>query len=91
MQYTSGKSNGLQLTGLPKPLSNPTKIVTDITMENIYVLDNGNARVVQFDKTGKYINAYNSSVVASAKDLDVSEKTKTIDILSQGKVWEMHF
>src|ERR1700722_1329836 len=57
-QYTSGTSNNLQVSGLLKPLSNPTKIVTDITMEDIYVLDQGNSRIVKFDKTGKYQASY---------------------------------
>jgi len=91
MQYTKGVSNGLSLTGLTKPLNNPTKIVTDITMESMYVLDRGNGRIVQFDKNGKYQNAYASSIIANAKDFDVSEKDKTFLILSGGKVWKMQF
>ncbi len=91
MQYTRGNSNGLQITGLLKPLSHPTKIITDITMTNIYVLDTGNSRIVQFDKTGKYQNAFSSSVISNAKDFTVSEKDKTAQILSQNKVWELHF
>lgn len=90
MQFTRGKSNGLHISGLTKPLSDPIKIVTDITMENIYVLDKGNARVVQFDKNGKYQNAYTSSVIGNAKDIAVSEKDKKIFILSGGKVWQIN-
>ncbi|HWY79227.1 MAG TPA: hypothetical protein VNW29_02620 [Candidatus Sulfotelmatobacter sp.] len=91
MQYIKGKSNGFAITGLLKPLSNPTKIVTNITMESIYILDNGNSRIVQIDKNGKYQNAFSAPVIANAKDLSVSEKEKIIQILSQGKVWELHF
>ena len=89
MDYTSGKSNNINITGLPKPLNNPTKIVTDITMGSIYVLDTGNSRIVQFDKNGKYQNAYNSSVLAKANDFTVSETDKTITILSSGKFWKL--
>jgi len=88
-QYTSGSSNNLQVSGLLKPLSNPTKIVTDITLENVYVLDTGNGRIVKFDKNGKYQSSYTSSVLANAKDFTVDETNKKIDILSQGKVWEI--
>ncbi len=91
MQYTKGKSNGLTLTGLTKPLRNPTKIATDITMENIYVLDAGNARVVKFDKNGKYQAAFSASAVATAKDFEALEKDKKALILSDGKVWQINF
>jgi len=91
MQYLKGKSQGFTLTGLTKPLNNPSKIETDITMENIYVLDKGNSRIVQFDKNGKYQNAYSSSAVAQAKDFDVSEANKKALILSGGKVYQISF
>jgi len=89
MDYTKGTSNGLTVSGLLKPLANPTKIVTDITMESVYVLDRGNDRIVQFDKHGKYQNAYSSSVIANATDFDVSEQDKTLTILSGGKAWKL--
>ncbi|HVA96786.1 MAG TPA: hypothetical protein VND99_03975 [Candidatus Acidoferrales bacterium] len=89
MEYTSGKSNGLSVSGLLKPLNNPTRIVTDITMESMYVLDTGNSRIVQFDKNGKYQNAYSAPVIQAAKDFTVSEKDKIIQILSGGKVWQV--
>lgn len=88
-QYTSGSSNNLQVSGLLKPMSNPTKILTDVTLENVYVLDAGNGRIVKFDKNGKYQSSYTSSVIANAKDFTVDETNKKIDVLSGGKVWEM--
>jgi len=89
-QYTKSVSNNLQVSGLLKPLNNPTKLVTDITMENIYILDSGSGRIVKFDKTGKYQASYTSSVLSNAKDFTVDETNKKIQILSQGKVWEMN-
>jgi hypothetical protein len=88
-QYTSGTSNGLTVSGLLKPLSDPTKIVTDVTMEHVYILDAGNSRIVVFDKTGKYLSSYNAPVIAQAKDFTVSETDKTLQILSNGKVWQI--
>ena len=89
MQYTKGVSNGLKVTGLQQPLNNPTKLVTDITMEHVYILDAGNNRIVQFDKHGAYQNAYTSPVVGQATDFTVSEKDKHILIFSGGKVLQM--
>ncbi len=89
MDYLKGKSQGISLSGLTKNLSNPSKIATDITMENFYVLDNGNARVVKFDKNGKYQNAFSSTAVTNAKDFDVSEINKKALIFSGGKVYQI--
>lgn len=90
MQYTSGKSNNIQVSGLIKPMNNPTKIVTDINTEGIYVLDANNSRIVKFDKTGKYQSSYTASVLANAKDFTIDETNKKIQVLSGGKVWEMN-
>lgn len=89
MKYTSGTSDNFKVSGLEKPLSNPAKIVTDSTMESVYILDVGNSRVVQFDKKGAYKNAYNASVIAKAKDFEVLEKEKKLLIFSGDKVWQI--
>ena len=91
MNYTKGVSNGISLTGLTKPLNNPTKILTDINMESVYILDNGNNRIAQFDKNGKYQNAYTDPVIANAKDFTVSETNKNAQVLSGGKVYQVNF
>ncbi|HSX08774.1 MAG TPA: hypothetical protein VLF93_01315 [Candidatus Saccharimonadales bacterium] len=88
--YTRGKSNNIQVSGLLKPLNNPTHLVTSITLENIYVLDSGNSRVVKFDKTGKYQSAYSAPSLATAKDFTVSETDKQIQFISGGKIWQMN-
>jgi hypothetical protein len=90
LSYTSGTSNNIQTTGLQKPLNSPTKLVTDITMEHVYVLDQGNNRIVQFDKHGAYQNAYMSPLIGKANDFTVSEKDKQILVLSGGKVWQIN-
>jgi dihydrofolate reductase len=52
-------------------------------------LDNGNSRVVVFDKTGSYKAQYQADVIKSAKDFEVLEKDKKIYVLSGGKVYEI--
>ncbi len=89
LKYTRGKEDSFSLTGLDKPLQNATKIVTNIDMDSVYVLDNGNSRVVKFDKKGAYQNAYSSDVLANAKDFEIFEKDKKIFILSDNKIWEI--
>jgi len=89
LQYTSGKSNGLKVTGLDTPMKQPTKIVTDIAMEHVYVLDPSTNRINSFDKHGAFQHAYTNPILAKAADFTVSEKDKTILVLSGGKVWKI--
>ena len=88
-KYTKGKKDTFSISGLDKPLSSATKIFTNEDASNIYVLDNGNGRIVVIDKDGKFKTAYSADVVKNAKDFQVSEKDKKIFVLSGGKVWRI--
>jgi hypothetical protein len=88
-KYTKGNAENFSLTGIDKPLANPTGIFTNAGVDNIYILDNGNSRVVVFDKTGSYKAQYQATIIKSAKDFEVLEKDKKIYVLSGGKVYEI--
>jgi hypothetical protein len=88
-KYTKGNADNFSLTGLDKPLSNPTGIITNINDNNIYILDDGNSRIVVFDKTGNYKSQYQATIIKGAKDFEVLEKDKKIYILSGGKIYEI--
>ncbi len=90
LKYTRGKSDGFSLTGLDSLLSNPTKIYTDSKMDNVYVLDNGNSRIIVFDKEGSYKEQYSAKILSDAKELEILEKDKKILILSSDKVYEIN-
>jgi predicted nucleic acid-binding protein len=89
LKFTSGEPDQFTITGLDKPLSSPAKIFTHIDLENIYILDNGNSRIVKLSKSGSFQNQYTSAVIKNAKDFDVLESNKKIHILSEGKIYEM--
>jgi len=89
-KYTKGNADNFSLTGLDKSLSNPTGIFTTINDNNLYILDNGNSRILVFDKSGNYKNQYQASVIKGAKDFEVLEKDKKIYVLSSGKVYEIN-
>ena len=88
-KYTKGSAENFSLAGLDKPLSNPTGIMTNAGTDNIYILDNGNSRVMVFDKSGNYKNQYQATIIKGAKDFEVLEKDKKIYILSGGKVYQI--
>lgn len=89
LKYTRGAQDTFGLSGLSKPLSNPSKIVTDSSMDSIYVMDNGNRRIVQFDKKGVFQKEYSAGVIANAKEFELDQKNNRFLILSGDKIWEL--
>ena len=88
-KFTKGKADTFSIKGLSKKLSNPTAIVTSGDDTNVYVLDNGNSRIVVFDKSGNYKTEYSASVIKSAKDFEVLESDKIAYVLSGGKLYQI--
>lgn len=88
-KFTKGNTDSFSVTGLDKEFANPTKIFTNIDTDNIYVLDNGNSRIVVLDKNGAYKAQYQAGVIKNAKDFDVLEGDKKVYVLSSSKVFEI--
>lgn len=88
-KFTKGNADSFAVSGLETPFNNPTRIFTDATTDNVYVLDNGNSRIVVLDKSGNYKGQYQASVIKNAKDFEVLESAKKIYVLSGGKTYEV--
>lgn len=89
LKFTKGKQDSLTLSGLDKQLSSPTRIVTTVDDDNVYILDNGNGRIVVIDKTGKFVTQYANSLLKKATQLVVDEKNKKALFLSSGSVYQL--
>ena len=88
-KFTKGNADTFTIAGLDTPLNHPTQISTNLNDDNVYVLDNGNSRIVVLDKSGNYKNQYQAGVLKTAKDFEVLEKDKKIYVLSGGKTYEI--
>lgn len=88
-KYLRGKEEGFSVSGLDRELSSPTRIFTDRDTDNLYILDNGNSRILVLGKEGGYIAQYQANSLKTARDLEVIEKDKKIFILSQNKIYEI--
>ncbi|MDP3987913.1 MAG: hypothetical protein Q8P80_02105 [Candidatus Levybacteria bacterium] len=88
-KFTKGKKDTFSVSGLDKPLSKPTRIFTDADTNNIYILDNGNSRIVILDKKGDYQSQYQAKVLKDTNDFEVKEADKKIFILSGGKIYQI--
>lgn len=88
-KFTRGKRDIFTVSGLDKPFVNPSRIFTSLDTNHLYVLDNGNSRIVVIAKDGIYKSQYQSDVLKGAKDFEVRESSKKILILSQNKIYEI--
>lgn len=89
LKYTRGEADDFQVSGLDSSISNSSKIYTTNDLDNVYILDGGNSRVIVFDKEGNYKAQYTSDVLSSAKEAEVLESGQEILILSGGKIYEI--
>lgn len=88
-KYTKGTQDNFAVSGLDTPLKNPTQIVTSVNLNNVYILDKGNERVVVLKKDGSFVAQYASDTVRTTSRIDISEKDKKIYLLSQGNVYQL--
>lgn len=86
-KFTRGKPDSFTINGLDKPFSNPTQIVTGPDMDNLYILDRGNNRVVVLQKNGTFNSQYVAPLLKDATYMDVQEKNKKIYILKGSDVY----
>jgi hypothetical protein len=68
-------------------LSKPDAIFTDVGLNYVWVADPANARIIQFDKSGKYIRAYEAGPTSSMnfgqiKSIGVPSDGKTLYVLA---------
>ncbi len=89
LKYTKGAQDSLSITGLDTPLKNPTQILTSADLDNVYVVDKGNSRIVVFKKDGSFVAQYSSGTVATTTFIDVSEKNKKLYLLSGSIVYQL--
>ncbi|HEX8932432.1 MAG TPA: hypothetical protein VF810_04715, partial [Patescibacteria group bacterium] len=88
-KFTRGQADTFTIKNLTTPFKNPTKIYTDKDINNVYVLDNSNSRIVKLSQDGSFQTAYKAAILQNAKDFEVLENDKKILILSSDKIWEI--
>lgn len=83
------RDNEFKVSTIDPAFSNPTKIVTTPELENIYILDPNNKRIVILNKDGALINQYFSEQFDNLKDFTVSEANKAIYLLNGTKIYKI--
>ncbi|MBI2443303.1 MAG: hypothetical protein HYV40_05350 [Candidatus Levybacteria bacterium] len=88
-KFTRGTPVSFKVSGLDMPFKSPTRIYMTPDFSAIYVLDNGNGRIVKLGKDGVFQSQYQAAALTKAQDFEVDETNKKAYILSGGKVYEM--
>jgi hypothetical protein len=86
IKFGGGIPQSVQLESVFPAISSPKLIFTNDENEHLYVLDSSNARVVVFDKEGKYISQYISDQIKNASSIAASEKENLIILLTGDKL-----
>lgn len=87
LKYLQGKKELFQVSGLDKNLAKTTACYTDPEVDDFYILDQENKRIVVLEKTGEYKAQYLTEVLAEAQDFVVDEENKKIYVLVGSKVY----
>ncbi len=89
LKYLRGNKESFNVTGLDKPFSSPARIFTSREINNLYILDSGNQRIVVLDKNGAYQAQYQAGILKTAVDFQVKETDKKIFLLSASKIYQI--
>ena len=89
LRFTKGVSDNFSIGGLDKGIKDPKSFFTSSEVENVYILDSGNSRLVVVNKSGGYVSQYQGDKFGSATDLVVDEKAKKVYLLEGSKIYFM--
>lgn len=89
-KFTSGLKDVYQTSGLEKEFEQTESIYTDEDLENLYILDKNNSRIVIFSKTsGDYQAQYSWQGMVGVYDLYADEKEKMLLLLTGERIYKI--
>lgn len=88
-KFTQGVEDSFNIKGLDKELSSPKSFFVSSETDSLYLLDNGNNRLLVFDKQGTVKAQYRSKSFFGFTDLVVAEEEKRAYFLDGTKIYMM--
>jgi hypothetical protein len=91
IKFLSGEKQTFEISGLDTPLSNAVRVIKTVDLENIYIADKGNNRILVLDEEGVLQKQYlaDGDKFSDIKDISISQDEKTLMILSESKVFSI--
>lgn len=87
LKYLQGTKEFFQVSGLDRELGRTTVCYTNPEVDNFYILDQENKRIVVLEKTGEYKAQYVAEVLGEARDFVVDQERKKIYVLVGSRVY----
>lgn len=91
-KFTTGTQTQFDIQNLDKPLNQATQIIADAELDNIYIADTGNNRILVINSDGeliKQIKNENDAYWDNIKSITVSSDEQTLYLLNGTKVYEV--
>jgi len=86
-KYLRGKKQSFALAEIPEPMDSPTEIFTSENLENLYILDPQNKRVLAFNKKNGLVTAqFQADVFDKLKSIYVDPEEKKMYVLTEEKI-----
>ena len=89
-KFTSGREETLNIRGLDIPFEKDIFAYTNEKLNNVYVLDPSNNRVVSLSKNGDFIKEYKSVSLGAASNLAVNEELNKIFVVSGSIIYQIN-
>ncbi|MBU1177775.1 hypothetical protein KJ903_01000 [Patescibacteria group bacterium] len=87
-KYLRGKKQNFALASITSPMDNPTSIFTTDNLENIYIVDPKQERILAFNKNNGSLTAqFKSDKFKSLQDVSVDNEEKKMYVLTDGKIY----
>lgn len=87
LKFTRGEQQTFTITGLEPKLDRPAKIWTYNEVNQIYIIEPTNKRLVVLDKTGKLIEQFTAPEWVNPTSMVIDAPAKTVYILDKNKVY----
>lgn len=92
VKFTTGELDDFDVVGLDKAMSNPKKIVVDVDLEYIYVVDAGNNRILVLNKQGalmKQLKLKNEADWGDLRSIAINYNETKAFVVNGTKVYEV--
>lgn len=88
LRFAAGRQQDFEVSGLSEPFTGAIMLFTQEDLDQLYVLDPSNHRIVILNKDGQYLNQIVSGSLASASTLLVDQERKRALAISGSTVFE---
>lgn len=88
-KFVRGTREEFTIKGLPSPVDSRSKIYTTIDMDNLFILDTNNSRIIKITKDGQFISQFASDALSKASAFEIIDNEQKAIFLSGNKIYSI--